>query len=52
VQGSDGYLYGTTVNGGTNGGNGTVFKISTDGALTTLYAFGSITIHTAICKCE
>jgi uncharacterized repeat protein (TIGR03803 family) len=43
VQGSDGYLYGTTVNGGTNGGNGTVFKISTDGALTTLYAFGSIT---------
>ena len=32
VQGSDGYFYGTTDNGGTNGGNGTVFKISTNGA--------------------
>jgi uncharacterized repeat protein (TIGR03803 family) len=52
VQGSDGNLYGTTeCNGwrfiGLEGrvvvGCGTVFKISTDGALTTLYAFGSIT---------
>jgi uncharacterized repeat protein (TIGR03803 family) len=52
VQGSDGNLYGTTeCNGwrfiGLGGrdvvGCGTVFKISTDGALTTLYAFGSIT---------
>jgi uncharacterized repeat protein (TIGR03803 family) len=41
VQGSDGYFYGTS-NGGTHGA-GTVFKISTNGALTTLYAFGSIT---------
>ena len=27
VQGSDGNFYGTTYQGGTNGGNGTVFKI-------------------------
>jgi uncharacterized repeat protein (TIGR03803 family) len=38
VQGSDGYFYGTTVNGGTNSA-GTVFKISTSGALTSLYSF-------------
>jgi uncharacterized repeat protein (TIGR03803 family) len=38
VQGSDGYLYGTTYNGGTNYW-GTVFKISTNGALINLYAF-------------
>jgi uncharacterized repeat protein (TIGR03803 family) len=46
VQGSDGYFYGTTSLGGANrnalGGYGTVFKLSTDGALTTLYAFGSV----------
>jgi uncharacterized repeat protein (TIGR03803 family) len=35
VQGSDAYFYGTTYGGGTNG-NGTVFQISTNGALTTL----------------
>ena len=39
MQGSDGLLYGTTQYGGTNG-LGTVFKISTNGALTTLYSFG------------
>jgi uncharacterized repeat protein (TIGR03803 family) len=39
VQGSDGDFYGTTYDGGTNGGNGTVFKISTNGALTSLYSF-------------
>ncbi len=41
VQGSDGYLYGTTYDGGTGGynGSGTVFKISTNGALTTLHLF-------------
>jgi len=44
VQGSDGYFYGTTPNGGNinlnNGfGFGTVFKISTNGALTILYSF-------------
>jgi uncharacterized repeat protein (TIGR03803 family) len=37
-QGSDGYFYGTTVYGGVDG-NGTVFRISTDGALTSLYSF-------------
>jgi len=48
VQGSDGYFYGTTYHGGTNGyanygsGYGTVFKITTNGALTTLYSFGSV----------
>ena len=39
VQGSDGNFYGTTYGGGTNGYDGTVFKISTNGALTTLYSF-------------
>ena len=54
VQASDGYLYGTTeYNGRSFGGSplgfpgyfgyGTVFKISTNGALTTLYAFGTLT---------
>ena len=38
VQGSDGNFYGTTYGGGTNGA-GTVFKISTNGALTSLYSF-------------
>ena len=44
VQGSDGNFYGTTLFGGyrnnlNNYGNGTVFKISATGALTTLYSF-------------
>ena len=39
VRGSDGNFYGTTSGGGTNS-NGTVFKVSTNGALTTLYSFG------------
>jgi uncharacterized repeat protein (TIGR03803 family) len=46
VQGSDGYFYGTTSRGGTEpwpSDNGTVFKISASGALTTLYAFGTVT---------
>ena len=41
VQGSDGYFYGTTWVGGTNSG-GTVFRISSAGALTTLYQFGGL----------
>jgi uncharacterized repeat protein (TIGR03803 family) len=41
VQGSDGSFYGTTSGGGTNG-RGTVFKISTNGVLATLYSFGSV----------
>jgi uncharacterized repeat protein (TIGR03803 family) len=47
VQGSDGCFYGTTQYGGTvtnqygagNGGYGTVFRISTNGALTYLHLF-------------
>jgi uncharacterized repeat protein (TIGR03803 family) len=38
VQGSDGNFYGTTTYGGTNG-TGTIFKISTNGTLTSLYSF-------------
>jgi uncharacterized repeat protein (TIGR03803 family) len=38
VQGSDGSLYGTTYYGGTNN-DGSVFKITTNGALTSLYSF-------------
>src|ERR1019366_3797480 len=39
VQGTDGYFYGTTESvGGTNNA-GTVFKISSNGILTTLYSF-------------
>ena len=46
IQASDGNLYGTTYNGGTNtsgcnGGCGTIFKITTTGQLTTVYNFCS-----------
>ena len=37
-KGVDGSLYGTTSEGGTSS-SGTVFKITTNGALTTLYSF-------------
>lgn len=40
VQAINGDLYGTTSNGGTNN-NGTIFKITPAGALTTLYKFNS-----------
>jgi uncharacterized repeat protein (TIGR03803 family) len=40
VEGPDGNFYGTTQSGGTNGGWGTIFKITPTGALTTLYSFG------------
>ncbi len=42
IQGSDGRLYGTTVQGGNSAcadGCGTVFRITLDGALSTLYSF-------------
>jgi uncharacterized repeat protein (TIGR03803 family) len=38
VQATDGNFYGTTVGGGANG-DGTVFRITPTGALTTLYSF-------------
>jgi len=38
VQGSDGNLYGTASSGGASG-NGTIFKITPEGKLTTLYNF-------------
>ena len=40
VQATNGDLYGTTVSGGANG-DGTVFKVTTSSALTTLYSFCS-----------
>jgi uncharacterized protein (TIGR03437 family) len=39
VQGSDGNLYGTTEYGGINGGDGTIFQITTSGTLKTIYTF-------------
>src|SRR5579872_1974010 len=39
VEGNDGYFYGATYTGGTNGGYGTVFKISPGGTLTSLHSF-------------
>jgi uncharacterized repeat protein (TIGR03803 family) len=43
MQARNGDFYGTTAGGGANGGNdyGTVFKITSSGALTTLYSFCS-----------
>jgi uncharacterized repeat protein (TIGR03803 family) len=40
IQGSDGNFYGTMRSGGTNGG-GMVFKMTSNGALTTLYSFSN-----------
>jgi uncharacterized repeat protein (TIGR03803 family) len=39
VQGSDGNFYGTTYAGGNSTNNGTVFKITCGGSLTTIYSF-------------
>ncbi len=40
VQGSDGNFYGTTITGGANS-EGTVFKITPGGTLTTLHSFAA-----------
>jgi uncharacterized repeat protein (TIGR03803 family) len=39
IQGTDGFFYGTTTNGG-SAGQGTIFKISAQGAVTILHSFG------------
>ena len=39
VQGTDGNLYGTTEFGEANGNYGTIFRITPDGTLTTIYSF-------------
>ena len=41
VQGADGNLYGTAQNGGTNGGWGTIFRITPAGILTHLFSFAN-----------
>jgi uncharacterized repeat protein (TIGR03803 family) len=41
IQGADGNFYGTTTEDGANGNFGTVFKITPDGVLTTVYDFCS-----------
>jgi uncharacterized repeat protein (TIGR03803 family) len=39
IQGQDGNLYGTTTLGGTQGNNGTIYKISPSGTFTPIYQF-------------
>jgi large repetitive protein len=41
IQATDSNLYGTTPNGGSNGGQGTIFEITPGGTLTTLYTYCS-----------
>src|ERR1700722_13611693 len=41
VLGTDGNFYGTTVDGGTNGDYGTIFKVTSNGFLSTLVSFDS-----------
>jgi uncharacterized repeat protein (TIGR03803 family) len=53
AQGRDGNFYGTTEYGGTGSGCrplgcGTIFKITPDGTLTTLYSFCALTYCTSI----
>jgi uncharacterized repeat protein (TIGR03803 family) len=42
IQGGDGAFYGTTTSHGANG-FGTIFKLTTNGTLSVLYSFGSVT---------
>jgi uncharacterized repeat protein (TIGR03803 family) len=42
IVGSDGNLYGTAQNGGTNG-EGTIFMVTTNGGFTNLYTFNGVT---------
>jgi len=42
IQASDSNLYGTTSLGGNNGGGGTVFRVSPQGIVTTVYSFCGI----------
>jgi uncharacterized repeat protein (TIGR03803 family) len=39
IQAKDGNFYGTTLGGGAHGGNGTVFKMTPAGMVTTIYSF-------------
>ena len=48
VLASNGYFYGTTVNGGANN-QGTVFKMSAAGKVTTLYSFCSV-FQNSVCQ--
>jgi uncharacterized repeat protein (TIGR03803 family) len=41
LQGADGAFYGTAQNGGTNGGWGTVFKVTSSGQVTALVSFAN-----------
>jgi uncharacterized repeat protein (TIGR03803 family) len=47
IVGHDGLLYGTTLQGG-SGGRGTVYKISTSGALTSLYSFPRLSAFNSV----
>lgn len=42
IVGPDGNFYGTTYNGGSGSGDGTVFRVTTNGLLTSLYSFSSL----------
>ena len=43
IQASNGVMYGTALNGGTNNGYGTIFKVTTNGVFTPLYTFNGLT---------
>jgi uncharacterized repeat protein (TIGR03803 family) len=41
LEGSDGNFYGTTYQGGTNGGYGTIFSVTFNGRITSLHSFSN-----------